>query len=166
MPARGLVRKSFEFSCLRIGGRAPRACMPAGGWAGRPGIRSPAHARRRLTWVGPGFCVNAVVCTPALWQRRMGPAPGRPIRLPGECWLAPRNTGNRRMALDLLWRAECSSQSSPVHLSLPLPLPLPLPHASCLMPHASCLCLCLCLMPHASASCLVLRALCFVLCVW
>jgi hypothetical protein len=64
-------------------GSLPVKRPPADGWAGGPGARSLAHARRRLLRVGlPGF-VNRAAGALTLWQLRMGPTPGHPIRQPG-----------------------------------------------------------------------------------
>jgi hypothetical protein len=62
------------------------ACLV--GEAGGPGIRSLAHARRRLLWVRLLGFVNWSDGVRNLWQRRMGPTPGHSIHQPGwRVWL-------------------------------------------------------------------------------
>lgn len=46
------------------------------------GIRSPAHARGLLFVDCLGCCVNDLAGALALWQPRMGPAPGYPNHWP------------------------------------------------------------------------------------
>jgi hypothetical protein len=69
------------------------------GEAGGTGIRSSAHGRGRLLWVGMHCFVNPGFGTQALWQPRMGPAPGHPHHLPA------RDIEKMQLRAAMIWNA-------------------------------------------------------------